>query len=378
MTGASGTEGGGGGGGNGGNGGFMLKAYHGDICVIIAFALTSLSTVVVALRFYARYYLVGKLSSSDWMMLLGVISTWGSAVVNYYQILYTDYTDAIGNMQRWKEIVVGSLLSFWIYRIFYIVDLFFIKMSILLFYNYVASAHKSFHYIVRTLMVVVCTSSFGMLLAAILSCNPPSDAWSFEVFIQPFYGTYATQCYNPTILWYFSAGFNLVTDTVIWFIPIPFVLNLSSMPLRRRFGLAGVFSIGTMAIAASGVRLWILIQWSSGWEKQGMNTANLLIWGQVEQHAGILSASIPFLRPISRKIKAMFTNCKREQPSPSPAAKLIAPLFAHDPNPLPPRTPIIPSPSPTFGSSGSEPSRAQEAPRPVQPMRSVLDSGNAY
>ncbi|KAH7139291.1 hypothetical protein B0J11DRAFT_40223 [Dendryphion nanum] len=359
---------------------YLKKAYHGDLAVQLAFVLTSLSTVVVALRFYSRYYLVGKLRSPDWVMLLALICTWGCAVINYYQIYFTDYSQAFTSKEAWARTVTGSLLTWWIYRLFYIVDLCLIKISILLFYNYVASSHKSFHLIVKVLIGIVCASSFGMLIASVFACNPPSDAWSAEVFFNGFLGIYATQCYNPTIIWYFTASWNLFTDCIVWVLPIPFVLNLSTMPLKRRLGLAGVFSLGIMAIVASSVRLYVLVQWNSDWIKQGQNTANLLIWGQVEQHAGIISASIPFLRPLVRKVKQSWCGARRKdgQPPPSPAAKLIHPHLTPDANPIPPRTPIIPSPSATYGSSSSGLFRLPPDPlKPISPIRSGYDVGSA-
>jgi hypothetical protein len=269
------------------------------------------------------------------------------------------------------KIVVGHLLSWWIYRLFYLLDLCLIKISILLFYNYVTSVHKSFHRIVKVLMFIVIASSLGMIIAAIFSCNPPSDAWSFDVFWGAFLGIYAKQCYNPIILWYFSAAFNLLTDCVIWILPIPFILNLQLMSSRRRLELAGIFSIGIVAITASAVRLWVVTEWASSWENQGENAAHLLIWTQVEQHAGIIAASIPFLRPIFRKL-FVSNRHRKQQASPSPAANLIPqpPRFTPEENQIMQRTPIIPSPSPTFGSSNSP---FKVPPSPLSPMMPAED-----
>ncbi|KAF2191170.1 hypothetical protein K469DRAFT_732655 [Zopfia rhizophila CBS 207.26] len=290
-------------------------AVHGTAAVVVTWALTSLSTIVVALRFYSRYFLVGKISSPDYVMLLALLATWAHAVVTYYQVHFLDYSGAWESKERLASIVRGSLLTFWIYRIIYILDLCLIKISILLFYNYVASAHKSFHWI---------------------------------VFFNGAKGIKNFKCYNPVILWFFSAGFNLVTDLIIWVLPMPFLLNLQSMPIKRRLELVGIFSIGIIAIIASGIRLWIMVLWTSSFIEQGKQTGNFLIWGQVEPHAGIISASIPFLRPLVRK--AFGVGQRREQPSPSPAANLLAQNQTPE-NPLSPRTPIIPSPSPTIASS---------------------------
>lgn len=270
--------------------------------------------------------------------------------------------------KAWAEVVVGGNLSMWIYRIFYILDLCLIKISILLFYNYVTSVHKSFHRIVKTLMIIVIASSIAMIIAAIFACNPPSDAWSFKIFWDSFFGIYPKQCYNPSIIWYVSASFTLVTDCIIWILPIPFILNLQSMPARRRLELAGIFSIGIVAIAASSVRLWVLSEWLSSFKKQEKLTGNLLIWGQVEQHAAIIAASIPFLRPLVRKA---LKQKEGHHPTPSPVARLVHPI-RH-------RTPIIPSPSPTFGSSSdNSPFKAPPSPlSPIPPMNTSLPIGSA-
>jgi hypothetical protein len=254
------------------------------------------------------------------------------------------------------------LLSWWIYRISYLLDLCLIKVSILLFYSYVTSVHKSFHRITKTLMVLVIGAAVGMIIAAVLSCNPPADAWSFDVFWSGFEGTFAAQCYNPNILWFFSAAFNLFTDCFIWILPIPFILNLQTMNARRRMELACIFSVGIIAIAASAVRLWVVVLWSSSWYNQGKHASHLLILTQVEQHAGIIAASIPFLRPIFRKILKSKRQ-REQQASPSPAANLIP-----RPSPAMQRTPIIPSPSPTCGSSPS-PFKVPSSPlSPVTPL----------
>jgi len=261
----------------------------------------------------------------------------------------------------------GGLLTFWVYRILYYLDLCFIKLSILLFYNYFASAHRTFHRLVRGLMVFVSVGTLAMIIASIMMCNPPSDAWSVEVFLHGGQGIHDFKCYDPTILWFFSAGFNLVTDFVIWVLPIPFLLNLQSMPVRRRLGLVAIFSVGILAIVASAIRLWIMTLWTSSFVEQGKQTGNFLIWGQVEQHAGIISASIPFLRPIYRKLFGS-SQQRRHQPSPGPIRKLlaknatpeVATLEVH-------RTPIIPSPSPTATAH----SAFRMSPSPLSPISPI-------
>lgn len=228
---------------------------------------------------------------------------------------------------------------------------------------------------VRALLTIILIGGASMIFAAVFTCYPVSDAWSFKVFEGGFYGIHATQCYNPVPFWLFNAGYNLVTDVMIWTLPILFFLNLQTMVLRRRLELVGIFSVGLLAIVASAVRLRIMVLWLSDFVHQGENTANLLIWSQMEQNTGIIAASIPFLRPLFRK--ALTKARSREQPSPSPAARLVG-EGSTPRNPGMIRTPIIPSPSPTFGESGDSEFRPpMTSLAPIEPVRSGSTWGSA-
>jgi hypothetical protein len=211
-----------------------------------------------------------------------------------------------------------------------------------------------------------------MIVAAVFSCYPVADAWSFTVFAKGFQGIRATQCYNPGPFWLANAAYNLVTDVLIWTLPIVFLLNLQTMKLRRRLELVGIFSIGIIAIVGSAARLRVLILWLSSFANQGENGANLLIWSQVEQNVGIIAGSIPFLRPMFRKVLLKVRS--REQPSPGPAINLIG-----DDSPdhhFMPRMLIIPSPSPTFNNREEFKMPERDLP-PIEPTRSQCSWGSA-
>jgi hypothetical protein len=309
-------------------------------------------------------------------------------VVNWYNIYYMDYSGvhvrdsefafvfirmltATQDQESFAVIVRGALLTMWIFRLNYMVNHCLIKISILLFYSYIASTHRAFHLIVRFLLAVVVIASVAMMLVSIFLCRPVSDAWDARIFTQTLQGIYTHSCLNPSPLWIANASFNLATDILIWFLPIPFFLNLRSMPVRRRIELSAIFSIGIIAVAASAVRLYVIRRWLSGFEENGRQWANLLIFSQVEQHAGIIAASIPFLRPLLRK--AMRASRSRDGPhSPGPVAKLILGDQFTPVIPAPVRTPIIPSPAPTYGSDTDQ-FRAPPSPlSPISPVRNEM------
>ncbi|EAT84676.2 hypothetical protein SNOG_08400 [Parastagonospora nodorum SN15] len=311
-------------------------AVHDQLSVILAFVLTGLSTIIVALR------------------------------------------------DSFARVATGNLLTTWIYRLSYILDLCLIKTSILLFYNHIASARKSFHLLVRTLLAINLLGGSSMIVAAVFTCYPISDSWSFEVFEKGLHGIHATQCYNPGPFWIANATYNLVTDIVIWTLPIIFLLNLTTMSPRRRLELAAIFSFGLLAIVGSAARLRVIILWLSSFVQQAENFANLLIWSQVEQNIGIIAGSVPFLRPLFRKVLHSYRSRtrSREQASPAPGMgmgmQLIDPeqrgaLPDQDAHFVVPRELVIPDPSPEDG----EFKVPEEELAPIQSFKSQCSWGSA-
>ncbi|KAF7443802.1 hypothetical protein PtrSN002B_009450 [Pyrenophora tritici-repentis] len=336
-----------------------------------------MSTLVVVLRFYTRHFLIGKLTASDWVILLALIATWLSVVINVYMVRFMEYTPTqLQNPETLEKMITGSLLSIWLYRISHILDLCLIKTSILLFYHHIAASNRRFHYIIRALLAIIILGGISMFFASLFMCYPVSDAWSFKVFMGGIQRTYSARCYNPGPFWLFNAVYNLVTDIIIWTLPILFFLNLQTIPLRRRIELIAIFSIGVVAITASALRLHTIILWLSSFQQQALHTADLLLWSQVEQHAGLIAASIPFLRPLFRK--ALTKTKTKEQPSsPRPAALLCRQAVPGCSPAAMPRTPIIPSPTFSLGFQNQEFVQPRSALTPVELVRSSPTWGSA-
>jgi hypothetical protein len=199
--------------------------------------------------------------------------------------------------------VRGVLVTWWWYRISYIIALCFIKLSILSFYKTITTNRMLRHLVTGT-TVFVGLYTFGAVLAAIFQCQKPSDAWSTAAFFAQFDkvpnpDAPKVKCYDPTYFFLISAGFNLFSDIIILLLPIPMLLGLR-VPKRQRVAVVGIFSIGIMAIVASAVRLHVMRLWAVSPINSAIYGNNLLLWGQVETNSGIISASVPFLRLLFR------------------------------------------------------------------------------
>jgi hypothetical protein len=185
----------------------------------------------------------------------------------------------------------------------YGVALCFVKLSILYFYRAIAS-HRTFRRMVNSTIWFVILSTFGVTVAAAFQCENPANSIDTKGYLAQFDRNPNTKrpkvkCYDPAKLWVFMAAVNLFTDVLIMLMPIPTLLGLR-VAMSKRLALIGIFSVGIMAIVASCVRMWVMALWAESPENSAAFGADLLLWGQIETNAGIISASVPFLRLIFR------------------------------------------------------------------------------
>lgn len=179
----------------------------------------------------------------------------------------------------------------------------FAKLSILFFFRAIAT-RSTFRRVVWATIIFVSLSTIAVTIGSIFQCERPADAFSVVQWASQFNPDLPRgKCFQPTILWVFSAAINLLTDVIILLLPIPTLLGLR-VPISKRLALVGIFSVGIMAIVASCVRMWIMALWSESIRNSSRFGAELLLWGQVEVNAGIVSASVPFLRLLFTRSKA--------------------------------------------------------------------------
>ncbi|KAF1980218.1 hypothetical protein BU23DRAFT_585987 [Bimuria novae-zelandiae CBS 107.79] len=276
----------------------------GFLVVIVGMTLTSLSTIVVMLRYYCRWYRMGIVGATDHLMFIALIFTWGNTVINYYQDqssrkVRPSFFRIPEKRPLLESALHGTLVTWYIYRMTYGVALCFVKLSILWFYRAIAS-HRTFRRSVNILITFVILYTFATTIAAAFQCEKPSESFDVTGYLSQFDHDPNTKkphfkCYDPTRLWVFTSAVNLFTDVLIMLLPIPTLLGLR-VPMSKRLALVGIFSVGIMAIIASCVRMWVMALWSESPENSAVFGTDLLLWGQVETNSGIVSASVPFLR----------------------------------------------------------------------------------
>lgn len=91
---------------------------------------------------------------------------------------------------------------------------------------------------VWTSLAIVAVYTIVITLLMFFGCTPPQKAFQFKT---------TGQCINAGILYMATAVSNIITDTMLFVLPIPMIYNLH-MPLKMKIGAIVVFGIGSMYV----------------------------------------------------------------------------------------------------------------------------------
>jgi hypothetical protein len=130
-------------------------------------------------------------------------------------------------VKNYTKLTLASSLS-------YSASAMFIKLSLLAFYLRFLSNEPAFKIIVYTVMFVSISFGVGSVLSAALQCVPISMLWD---------ATVKGRCINVNLFYYANASLNIITDTIIYVLPLPTLWKLQ-LPVIQRVGLCGVLSLG--------------------------------------------------------------------------------------------------------------------------------------
>ena len=118
----------------------------------------------------------------------------------------------------------------------YLVTLLGYKMSILILYLRLFAVNKTFRYLTWSMMVFVCGYLIANLLTQIFGCSPRSKYWDPGI---------QGHCINYTKAGLAYGSMNIISDLLIFILPIPIVWQLK-LATKEKIGVSIIFMSGAM------------------------------------------------------------------------------------------------------------------------------------
>ncbi|KAJ5671896.1 hypothetical protein N7507_001023 [Penicillium longicatenatum] len=253
--------------------------------ICLAFAI--LTFLVLALRLFARIYVLGKMGIDD-----SVKNGLGS------HIKYVDHS-----------LLLNYSFAVWLSSMFYLACLGFIKTSVLLFYTRLGD-----RFLTRLswvmIGVIICQAGSFVLVAA-FQCSPVSKAWT---------GTGDGKCVNINIFYLCNAALNILTDLLTYTLPVRVIFKLQ-VPQKQKIALGFILCLGLLCVNQS-LPLPSLLTFSSAcvssiiritYIPAMLNSADYtyaisgaMYWSVIETNVGILAASIPSFKAIASRFLPRF------------------------------------------------------------------------
>lgn len=133
-------------------------------------------------------------------------------------------------------------------QILYKVNIGLTKISILLLYLRIFVT-QWFQRTCQACIAIVVAFTIGTVMSSIFQCTPVT--FTFDK-------TETGTCIDLTAFWYANAAFNISSDLVIMFLPVP-VINRLQLPPQQKLLLYGIFAVGILYVCSQSQYLFFSV-----------------------------------------------------------------------------------------------------------------------
>ncbi|KAH8848390.1 hypothetical protein MCOR01_001767 [Pyricularia oryzae] len=248
----------------------------------VNFVLLTFATILVALRFYTRFYILNLVGADDWLVLLSLV--FFAALVACELLL-----EASGiTSGRYQSQMDSRYICrpFWVSIQIYNFAVAIIKMAFLAQYYRIMTLKKMRQWVL-IVTGIVGAWSISQIFMGIFICVPVSGFWDPRPDMR---------CLPELTTWYANAIGNIIADLMIIVLPLPMIKGLN-LPGTQKLVLVGIFCLGffTTSISASRIRfLGTPVDVT-------FENPEAEYWSLAEICSGIVCAVLPTLRPLAGK-----------------------------------------------------------------------------
>ncbi|KAI0096199.1 hypothetical protein GGR51DRAFT_544052 [Nemania sp. FL0031] len=281
------------------------------VLISVVIPVVSIATLSVALRIYTRTRLLKQVGADDYLALLSLFLAIATGVAECINT-----THGLGkhswDLQAPDE-VVAYFKNFYVNIALYNVGLLVVKLTFLTQY-YRVLVLKRFQTVCIVAMITIGAWGLSQIFVGLFICTPVAGFWDT---------TLDAKCVPLPLQWYLNAGGNIVTDIIVFVLPLPVLAHLK-LPRVQRLSLVGIFSFGFFTCAISVIRIKFLGQ-GGDFSYENVEAS---IWSITELCSGVTCVCLPTLRPfVSQFIPKLAGTLHRSsvgylRQSPSPVADL--------------------------------------------------------
>ncbi|KAM7194056.1 hypothetical protein V8F20_008152 [Naviculisporaceae sp. PSN 640] len=256
--------------------------------VIAVAATLTLATIAVSLRTYTRACILRHVGLDDYAAIVALLFALGSG-----SMVASNGRNGAGKhiMVVPPELIPEYFKTFWISIVLYNFSLWAIKMAFLFQYYRVFSSKRMRTYICLAGVLII-VWSISQILVVIFTCVPVHRFWLPET---------PGVCVELVPFWYANAAGNIVTDVIVFLLPLPVIKSLN-LRKPQKILLLGIFGLGFFTCAISIIRIqYLKLSPDTTWDN-----VNSSCWSISELCSGIVCCCLPTLRPLlSRLVPAL-------------------------------------------------------------------------
>ncbi|CAI7663307.1 unnamed protein product [Penicillium manginii] len=257
------------------------------------------ATVVVVLRFVARYVSRAGFWWDDYTIAISLLLNWAMDALRWIQVLNFglgkhNYQITDETFHSFGKTFIGS-------QVLYFTTAVFTKMSLLLLYYRIFGVVRGFRWALYASCFLVIAYFISCTIVSIKSCAPVSKFWDPSL---PGY------CIDEIAFFRWNGLANMLLDVLVLCLPYPMAWRLQTS-VRQKLILTGIFFLGSFVCIVSVLRI-VSFDFLS-LEDATYVSVNPSTWSSIEQSVGVICACLPTLRPLVRSLSGCSKNISEER-----------------------------------------------------------------
>ncbi|KAJ5233793.1 uncharacterized protein N7469_005559 [Penicillium citrinum] len=253
------------------------------------------ATIVVVLRFVARYVSRAGLWWDDYTIVISLVLNWAMDALRWAQVLQFglgkhNYQITDATFQSFGKTFIGS-------QVIYFTTAVFTKVSLLLLYYRIFGVVRTFRWALWISFGLVISYFISCTIVSIVSCSPVPKFWDPSL---PGY------CIDEVAFFRWNGFANMALDILVLCLPYPMAWRLQTS-IRQKFILTGIFLLGGFSVCVVSVLRIVSFDFVT-LEDVTYVSVTPSTWSSIEQSVGVICACLPTLRPLVRRLYGASSN----------------------------------------------------------------------